>query len=129
MTTVTNADIVRRAYRKIGILAEDAPLSAWQVAGGLEALGDMLRGLELFGVRLSLSSLDGPSDPFPLAAKYHEGAVYQLAARLSPEFAVPAPQADAWLRMMQAAAFTIEAVDLDEPLTRMPSQRGRFWGR
>jgi hypothetical protein len=127
MMPVTNAEIVRRAYRKIGVLAEDMPLTAWQVQAGLEALGDMLRGLELFGVRLSLSSMDGPSDPFPLAAKFHEGAVYQLAARLSPDFSVPAPAADAWLRAMQAATVDVGAVTLDSTLTQMPSQRDRFW--
>ena len=55
MTTAQT--MVERAFRKIGVKAEDEGLTADQLAHGLDCLNIMLHGLELWGIDLNYKSL------------------------------------------------------------------------
>ena len=107
----TVRDIVTRAYRKIGVVASDEPMTPDQASAGLDAFNDMVHGWDVFGVRLGAIDLDLNS-PFPLEPRFREGTVYQLAARLAPDHAVAAPDPDAFFRALQAAYLVIPSACL-----------------
>lgn len=113
----TVRDTVERAYRLIGAVAHDEPMTADLGALGLGAFNDMLHAWALDGITLSPAFTDVVlNDPFPLADKYREGTAYLLAARLSPVFQVPF-DADDFLRKVQASYMTIADTPLDSGLT------------
>lgn len=119
----TMLQIVERAFRKIGIKAEDEGLTADQLAHGLDCLNQMLHGWELWGIDLNNTDLTS-ADPFPLLPKFEEGTVYLLAERIMPDYAVPpAFSADDFLRRIQAAYMVIEEAALPRTILRTPSQR------
>ncbi len=121
----TMAEIVNRAYRKIGVLAIDEELGGEEAAVGLEALNGMLHEWSLRGVDLSHSDL-GLADVFPLADAYRDGVTYMLAARISPDYTVPAAfDADDFFRAIQAAYLTIDTVSFDKAVTEVPSKAAR----
>ena len=116
------SEIVARAYRKIGVAAEDEALTADQVDHGVDALNMMLHAWKLAGVDLSHSDLSA-TDTFTLDPEYHEGTVYMLAGRISPDYEMPQRfDADDFFRKIQAAYCTPGTVAIPLPLTRMPSQ-------
>ena len=119
----TTLDIINRAFRKIGIKAEDEALTADQVAHGLETLNMMLHGWELWGIDINhVDLLTGST--FPLAAKFEEGTVYLLAERLSTDYSVPPSfSADDFLRRIQAAYMVIPEAAMPKALLWTPSQR------
>lgn len=115
-------EIVKRAYRKIGVLSQGVELSAEEIADGLDALNAMIHGWKLRGVDTSHTDVSA-GDAFPLAAEYEEGTVYLLASRLSPDYMIPqAFDADDWFRTFQAAYSDPTIVTMPLALTRMPSQ-------
>lgn len=119
----TTLDIINRAFRKIGIKAEDEALTADQVAHGLDTLNMMLFGWELWGIALGHTALT-TGDTFPLAAKFEEGTVYLLAERLSTDYSVPPSfSADDFLRRIQAAYMVIPEAAMPKALLWTPSQR------
>ena len=122
----TTRDILTRAYRKIGVVAEDEEMSGDQSANGLSALNMMMHGWELFGINVLHADLD-VSDEFPLDAKFHEGTVFLLADRLAGDNRQPAPDADMFLRALQAAYMQIETVDLEPSVVFSPSRGRRMW--
>ena len=121
----TAYDIVLRAYRKIGIVAEDEPMSADQAANGIAALNMMMHGWELHGVNVLHADL-ALTDTFPLQNRFHETTVYLLADRLAPENSRPAPDADTFMRALQAAYMIIDEATLPRALVLNPSSR-RLW--
>ena len=65
---------------------------------------------------------------FPMAQRFNNGVIRQLAAELSPDFEVAPVESDTFFRALQAEYMQIDEVTLDRGLTRMPSQRdGRYW--
>lgn len=121
----TMADIVNRAYRKIGVLAIDEELGGDEAETGIEALNGMLHEWSLRGVDISHTDKI-LSDEFPLAAAYRDGTVYMLASRLAPDYVVPqAFDADDFFRAIQAAYMTIDTVSFDKALTEVPSKKER----
>ena len=121
MTTAQT--MVERAFRKIGVKAEDEGLTADQLAHGLDCLNVMLHGWELWGIDLNFTDMTSAST-FPLAARFEEGTVYLLAERIMPDYAVPpAFSADDFLRRIQAAYMVIEDAVLPRSILRTPSQR------
>lgn len=118
----TTLEIVTRALKKIGVVAKDETLQAEDVQDGVDALNMMLHAWKLQAVDISHSDL-AATDTFPLASEYHEGTVYTLASRLSPDYVIPAAfDADDWFRKIQAAYQTPETVSIPKALTQMPSQ-------
>jgi len=121
MTTV--ADIVSRAHSKIGIKAADESLTAYQMQTGVEALGMMLSGWRLHGVDALHSPLTA-DNPFPMQSEFEEGAVYNLAARLSSDYQVPAMfDTDGYFRAIQASYMKTNTATLPSAILRTPSQQ------
>jgi hypothetical protein len=112
---------VERAYRKIGLKAEDEAITGDMLAHGVDTLNSMMFGWELFGININHILL-AATDDFPLDARFEEGTVYQLASRLSPDFLVPAPDADVFFRALQAAYLVIDEVDIPTALLHVPSK-------
>lgn len=123
----TAIDIVRRAFRKIGVLAVDTQPSADQHQDGIDTLNMMLHEWKLRGVDIAHTDL-AASDTFPLSSEYELGTVYLLAAALSPNYEVPASfNADDFFRAMQAAYITVSAVTLPKAMTLLPSRNAHDW--
>ena len=121
MTTAQT--MVERAFRKIGVKAEDEGLTADQLAHGLDCLNVMLAGWELFSIDTGAGELIS-SSTFPLGRQFEEGTVYLLAERIMPDYAVPpAFSADDFLRRIQAAYMVIDDAVLPRSILRTPSQR------
>lgn len=123
MTTVR--DIVERAYRKIGVVAHDEPMSAEFADGGLDAFNEMLSAWALDGITLSPAFTDAAlADTFPLADQYREGTIYLLAERLAPEYSRPRTfDADGFFRKIQASYTVVPTTTVNSALLRTPSQR------
>ena len=120
----TVQDIVTRAFRKVGIAAQDEALEAHEIANGVDALNMMIAAWKLAGVDTETTAL-ASADTFPLAAEFEEGTVYLLAERISPDYSRPAMfDADDWFRKIQAAYMQITASTVPTALTRTPS---RYW--
>lgn len=121
MTTAQT--IVERAFRKIGVKAEDEGLTADQLAHGLDTLNQMMHGWELWGIDTNHVDM-ASSTTFPLAAKFEQGTVHLLAAELSPDYQAPANfDADQFLRLIQAQYLVIAEVTMPSTLLNTPSQR------
>lgn len=128
MTTVR--DIIERAYRKIGVVAQDEPMQAEQASTGLSAFNEMVSAWALYGITLSPAFTDAAlADAFPLADKFREGTIYLLASRLAPEWKEPtAFDADDFFRRVQAAYMVIAEAEIDRNLSVMPSQITSIYG-
>ena len=121
----TVQDIITRALRKIGVGAVDETPSDADLAKGLVDYNSMIHAWTLAGVDLSHTD-QVLTDTFSLGDAYQEGVVYNLAARMSPDYTVPANfDADDWFRKFQAANMTIAKVTLDRALSEPPSKRMR----
>lgn len=119
----TMRDIVTRAYRKIGAVATDEPMTADQGETGNDALNAMIFGWKLRGVDTEHTA-KALNDAFPLGPEFEEGTVYLLASRLAPDYALPASfDADDWFRTFQAAYVTVPTATIPRALLRTPSQR------
>lgn len=118
----TTLEIVTRAFRKIGVVSATETLTADQVASGVDTLNMMMHAWKTRGVDVTHSDL-AASDTFTLDPEYHEGTVYVLAGRLSPDYSIPPEfDADDWFRTLQAAYQTPLTVTIPRALTQMPSQ-------
>ena len=107
----TCLDIVTRACRKIGIVAQDEPLTADMASSSLDSLNDMLFAWKLAGVDLGMTADLALADTFPMAPEFREGTVYSLAARIAPDNAAAAAfDADDFFRKIQAAYMEIDPV-------------------
>jgi hypothetical protein len=87
----TKLDVVTRAHRRLGVLAQDETLTADQIATGGEVLEGLVAELEAVqGLSLSWDADSVPDGVFlPMA--------YLLAVDLSPEYEVPPRDARARL--------------------------------
>lgn len=121
----TMQDIVKDAYRKLGIVAEDTAMTADQGSEGVDTLNDMLHEWKLRGVDITHTDKT-LTDTFPLGDEYKEGTKHMLASRLSPNYEVPASfDADDFFRAIQAAYMTIDVVAFDKAVTELPSKKER----
>lgn len=109
-------DLIEAALRKIGVVAHDEPMTAEQAEIGLLALNMMLHAWELDGVDISHADL-ALTDDFPMEQKFHEGVVYCLASRISPDFTVAGFDPSEWFRKVQAAFVTVAAPEIS-PILR-----------
>lgn len=115
----TCLDIVTRACRKIGIVAQDEPLTADMAAASLASLNDMLHAWKLSGIDLALTADLALSDTFPMAPEFREGTIYSLASRIAPDNeAVAGFDADDFFRKIQAAYVVIADVPMPSGLIR-----------
>jgi hypothetical protein len=118
----TMQDIVSRAYRKLGVVAEDEPMTADQGESGITALNMMIHQWKLRGIAITYSDLT-LVDAFPLLPQFEEGTVYLLASRLAPDNSKPLEfDADDWFRAIQASYLVIEPAVMPSALTRTSSQ-------
>lgn len=121
----TMRDIVHRSYRKLGIVASDADMTADQASDGIDALNTLLHEWKLRGVDISHSDL-GLNDTFPLGNEFKEGVLHILAGRLSPDYEAPANfDPDDFFRAIQVAYLTISEVTFERPAIELPSKKAR----
>jgi len=116
MTTVR--DIVERAFRKIGVVATDESMTADQAQVGLDALNMMMHGWALEGVDIGHFDLL-LADEFPMVPRFHEGAVYQLASRIAPDFSMQAFDVSLWMQQLRTAYLVIGENIAPSALLRM----------
>jgi len=122
----TAHDIVRRAFRKIGVTAHDDEMTADQAAVGLEALNAVMHEIALRGVDLEHADV-ALTDAFPLAPEFERGFTYMLAREISPDFSAPGLDDDVFFRAIQARYMVIPEISQDSVLRTTPSQDG--WQR
>lgn len=121
----TCRDLVERAYRKIGVVATDEAMTAAQADIGMDALNMMMHGLVLEGIDTGYSDLQ-LADQFSLDARFDEGIVYMLAARLAPEFNRPGVDDRIAKQRLANAFLIIPEAEIDTGLRRTPSQWRRW---
>lgn len=117
----TARDIIDRAMRRIGVLAEDEQLTAAQASNGLESLNDMMHEWITLGIEyqhFDLSMLDD----FPMDDRWRSAAVALLAERLAPDYGVAAPSAERHMRALQAGLMRID--ELVMPVEFWPRRIG-----
>ena len=118
----TARDIVERAFRKIGVVASDEPMTADQAENGINALNMMMNGFVLDGIDVGHTDLT-LGDTFTMQPEFEEGCVYLLAERLSPDYAAPANFSTSRFRQRLSAAYLIiPDVKFDRTLSRR-----RYW--
>lgn len=124
----TVRDIVERAHRKLGVVAQDEAMTADQGQAGLDAFNEMLHAWALDGITLDPAFADTTLvAAFPLADKYREGTIYLLASRLSPEYQAPANfDADDFFRKLQGDYFVAPTSTLDTAITPAGETIGRW---
>ncbi len=122
MATVN--DIVTRAYRKIGVVATDEPMTADQAQIGEDALNMMMHALTLDGIDVAWNDAV-LADQFAMEPAFHEGIVYMLAARLAPDFSVPSFDDSAFKRRLAAAYLIVPDAQIDPMLRRRSPWRWR----
>lgn len=126
----TANDIIEGACRRIGVLATGTALRASEAAEALEALNDMMHGLEFEGVFLGHTDL-ALTDTVNLPDSHIPGIKDMLAVRIAPEYereASPSVQQRAIdaESMLRTHYVDTMPMDLDYGLTDLPSQH---WGR
>lgn len=119
----TARDIVERAFRKLGVVASDEPMTADQAANGIDALNMMMHGWLLDGIDIGHTDLE-LADVFTMEPQFEEGCVYLLAERLSPDYAAPANFSTSDFRKRLSAAYLIIP---DTKFDRTMTRRRSFW--
>lgn len=126
----TVLDIVNRAFRKIGVKAEDEALTADQIANGVDALNAMMATWPVRGINAPTGFPLTSSSTFPLEPWADEPTTYCLAARLAPDYGLPAPDVREHERTLRNWFVSRDPITFDKTLTRMPSQREIYpWTR
>lgn len=121
MTTVL--DIISRAFRKIGVKAEDESLTADQGQHGLDTLNAIFQGWALKGAA-TVPAIVAASDAFPLDAKYEEATAFILAGRLAVDYREPSPpDAERYERMVIGSLMVVAEAAMPKALYSTPSQR------
>ena len=119
----TARDIVERAFRKIGVVASDEPMTADQAQNGIDALNMMMHGWMLDGIDVGHVDLQ-LADVFSMEPQFQEGCVYLLAERLSPDYSAPAQfNPSEFKKRLSAAFLIIPDSKLDRTLQRGFSRR------
>ena len=114
----TARDIVERAFRKLGVVASDEPMTADQAQNGLDTLNMMMHAWMLDGIDVGHIDLQ-LADQFSLEPQFAEGTVYLLAERLSPDYSAPANfDPREFKKRLSAAFLIIPDSKIDTVLTR-----------
>lgn len=121
----TARDIVEAAYRKLGVVATDEPMTAEQAQDGIDALNRMMHGWLLDGIDIGHVDLQ-LADTFSMLPQYEEGAIYLLAERLSPDYAAPANFSPSEFKHRLSAAYLIIP---DARIDRILTRRRRWWAQ
>lgn len=119
----TARDIVERAFRKIGVVADDEPMTASQAENGVNTLNMMMHGWLLDGIDIGHIDLD-LADVFKMEPQFEEGCVYLLAERLSPDYSAPVNFSTSDFKKRLSAAYLIIP---DSKLDRTLTRRRGFW--
>lgn len=119
----TARDLIERAFRKIGVVASDEPMTADQAQNGIDALNMMMFGWMLDGIDIGHVEMQ-LADVFTMEPQFEEGCVYLLAERLSPDYATPAAfDPSAFKKRLSAAYLIIPDSKFDLTLQRGFSRR------
>ena len=118
----TVRDVVERAYRKIGVVASDEPMTADQADHGADALNMMMHGWKLDSIDIAHSDVV-LSDEFPMEPMFYEGCVYMLASRIAPDFSVASFSTSEFMQRLSAHYLIIDEVEMPLALLSTPSQR------
>jgi hypothetical protein len=121
----TVLDILTRAFRKIGVVANDEPLTANDAQAGLEAFNAMMHGLAAHGADPGHIT-NVTTDTFAYPARLEEAVVYVLADRLAPDYATQAPAARVHYNTLQA--YFLQVPKVTPPLSMLRTPTGRRWG-
>lgn len=121
----TARDIVQAAYRKISVAASGQAIADDEAGEGIFALNLMMHSFKARNADILHSDL-GLNDNIALPVQFHEGLVYMLAERLSPDYERPQSfDADQWFRELQAAYGTIPTLTIPAAVLRPPSREDR----
>lgn len=104
-------DIVNRAARRIGILANEEALTAAELENGLQALNDMLHGFGPMGIQYAHTTLEA-SDTVNFPDEQLRNVMIVFCKDLADEFSVPLSQSlgvdiDRAIAELQAAYLVI----------------------
>lgn len=122
MTTVS--DIVTRAFRKIGVVSSDEPLSADDAQVGLDGFNMMMSGLAL-GVSDAGHITNTLVDTLAYPLRLEEAIVYALAGRLSDDY--PGQPVDARLHYSLLQSYFMNVPTVTMPLSLRRTPTGRRW--
>jgi len=121
------SDMIRRAYRRVGVVAADEPMTAEQLAEGLAEFNAVVRSWESYGLRISAQELR-EDDQFPLSDAYEDYAITILAARLAEAHALPGPDPREALDRILAMSIRNEAAEMPLALRRIDPVARRWSG-
>jgi hypothetical protein len=119
------SEIVQAALTKLGVVGHGQTMTAEQLASGVQAFNLMLHGWALDGLDLTLFPEIAPvakrddyaaTERAPIPSAFLEGTVFSLAARLGPEYMIPFPEPDGFVRRMQAALVRVPEVSMSRTL-------------
>jgi hypothetical protein len=117
----TVRDIIEQAYRLIGIVAEDEPMSAAQAETGLFTFNAMMAGFEILGADPGHTDA-ALGDQSALPAQFTEAQVRTLASRLAPMGTRGPFDARRFEDALRAQFMQVETV-------KFPNMRPyRYWG-
>lgn len=125
--TVTTRDIVKGAFRHLGLVDGEAEPTAAEMSEGITALNDMIASWAKKGVSTGIDEL-GENDDFPFEAGHFAGIKALLAIYLAGEYGKsPADDlrvkaVDGW-QALQADYGVLEELRVDTGLQYLPSQR------
>ena len=109
--------IVERAYRLLGIKAEDETLTADQVQSGLDALNAMLAAWFMAGLLKDEPAVMQAESDFVLSPGYEDLTAHLLGARLAPSFMVPLTfDPDPHRRLLERASLSYPVITIDPAL-------------
>lgn len=118
----SSSDIVKRALKRLGVLAPGEDVDAADAQDGNAALNAMIASWQNDGVDIS--------PDVPIASRHEEGIVALLAVRLASDYGkqVPAKLIDdaekGWAGLL-AEYIRVPSAQFDPALSNMPSQRQR----
>ena len=123
---ITAADIVTRAFRRLGIKAEDENLSADQADHGLDVLNALMHGWRLDGINYVHSDMRA-TDEFAAGDEFIGPTVSLLAAELAPDYnAAVTWNVEADRRRLQIGfpVLTVPKMSFDQALMRRSPSDG-----
>lgn len=114
-------DVVTRAFRLIGVVAEDEPMTPGQSVAGKNAFNAMIAGWALRGVHTNLYAVE-LNDEYPLGEQTQFAVTRLLAAELAQEYGRQPPDTRRDWRNLAAAYMHVPALEVPRTLRVLPSQ-------
>lgn len=119
----TILDIVNRAFRLIGVKAEDEALTSDQIATGVDTLNMLMNAWPKRGIDIPTGYALTSTNVFPMEPWAEEPTTYCLAARLAPQYSQPAPDVREHEQTLRNWFVSRDPIVFPRTLTRMPSRR------